>query len=84
MYAYHNRSNGGRNRLGIVAGKKVGNSVKRHRAKRLIKEAYRLAEQRLRMDTDLVVVARPGAPEATFAEIQRQLLSLMKRHRLLV
>jgi len=33
------------NRLGVVASKKVGNAVKRNRAKRVIREAFRLAEQ---------------------------------------
>jgi ribonuclease P protein component len=36
------------NRLGLVASKKVGNSVKRSRAKRVIREAFRLAEPNLR------------------------------------
>ena len=33
------------NRVGISVSKKVGNSVVRHRVKRLIKEAYRLQEE---------------------------------------
>jgi ribonuclease P protein component len=36
------------NRLGIVASKKVGNAVKRNRAKRIIREAFRIAEPELR------------------------------------
>ena len=34
------------NRVGISVSKKVGNSVVRHRVKRLIKEAYRLQEEK--------------------------------------
>ena len=46
------------NRLGITAGKKVGNAVCRNRAKRLIRLAYRNAEVSLPVGMDIVIVAR--------------------------
>ena len=46
------------NRLGITAGKKVGNAVCRNRAKRLIRLAYRNAEVNLPVGMDIVIVAR--------------------------
>lgn len=46
------------NRLGITAGKKIGNAVCRNRAKRLIRLAYREAEIRLPIGIDMVIVAR--------------------------
>ncbi|MDE6092873.1 MAG: ribonuclease P protein component [Ruminococcus sp.] len=46
------------NRLGITAGKKVGNAVCRNRAKRLIRLAYRNAEIKLPVGIDIVIVAR--------------------------
>ncbi len=46
------------NRLGITAGKKVGNAVCRNRAKRLIRHAYREAEIKLPVGIDMVIVAR--------------------------
>lgn len=46
------------NRLGITAGKKVGNAVCRNRAKRLIRLAYQSAEVRLPVGMDIVIVAR--------------------------
>lgn len=51
------------NRLGITAGKKIGNAVKRNRAKRIIREAYRAAEPQLPIGLDMVVVARSSLPE---------------------
>ncbi len=46
------------NRLGITAGKKVGNAVCRNRAKRLIRFAYRESEINIPVGIDIVIVAR--------------------------
>lgn len=46
------------NRLGITATKKIGNAVERNRAKRVIREAYRLLEPKLPVGIDIVIVAR--------------------------
>ncbi len=46
------------NRLGITAGKKIGNAVCRNRAKRLIRQVYRESELALPVGIDMVVVAR--------------------------
>ncbi len=51
------------NRLGITAGKKIGNAVKRNRAKRIIRAAYTAAEMQLPIGLDIVVVARSTLPE---------------------
>ena len=51
------------NRLGITAGKKIGNAVKRNRAKRIIRAAYAAAEPQLPIGLDIVVVARSTLPE---------------------
>ena len=59
------------NRIGISVSKKVGNSVVRHRITRLIRESYRLNEQKFVGGLDIVVIARPGAKERSFFEIER-------------
>ncbi len=46
------------NRLGITAGKKVGNAVCRNRAKRIIRQAYRENEKNIPIGLDIVIVAR--------------------------
>ena len=48
----------GVHRLGITAGKRVGNAVQRNRAKRLIRQAYRELEAELPPYLDIVIVAR--------------------------
>ena len=81
MYLY--RSGSGRNRLGISVSKKVGNSVVRHRLTRLIRESYRLNEEKFDDGLDLIVIARPGAKERSFFEIESALLHLAGRQGIL-
>ena len=57
---YVKKNNKPFNSLGITAGKKVGNSVMRNRAKRVIRQAYRENEIFLPLGLDIVIVARKG------------------------
>lgn len=59
------------NRLGITAGKKLGNAVKRNRVKRIIRAAYRLREQDMPIGYDIVFVGRNDAALRTSAEVER-------------
>jgi len=63
------------NRLGITATKKIGCAVERNRARRLIREAYRLCEDEFPTGLDIVVVARR---KAVFANMQTIRGSLRK------
>lgn len=45
-------------RLGITAGKKIGNAVKRNRAKRVITAAFRELSEQIIPAYDFVIVAR--------------------------
>ena len=71
------------NRIGISVSKKVGNSVVRHRVKRLIKESYRLNETVFKDGFDIVVVARTTAKDRTYRDIESALLHLGKIHKIL-
>ena len=71
-------------RIGISVSKKVGNSVVRHRVKRLIKESYRLNENRFRTGCDIVVVARKEAKGRNYSEIESALLHLARLHGVLL
>ena len=72
MYIYQNQSE--RNRLGISVSKKVGNSVVRHRLTRLIRESYRLQEDKFQNGLDIVIIARAGAKGRTYKEIESALI----------
>lgn len=51
----------GHPRLGLTVSKRVGNAVARNRWKRLVREAFRLTQDRLPA-VDLVCIARSPAP----------------------
>ena len=82
MYVLENNTD--QNRLGISASKKVGNSVVRHRMARLVRESYRLHESIFNSGLDIVVVARVGAKEVGYDEIESALLHVSKLHRILI
>jgi ribonuclease P protein component len=57
-------------KLGVVASKKVGNSVVRSRAKRRMRELYRRNRQRLSgAAADIILVARHSLPEAPWPDL---------------
>ena len=74
MYVMENNQE--TNRIGISVSKKVGNSVVRHRVKRLIKESYRLQEDMFNSGLDMVVVTRKNAVNCSCQEITSALLSV--------
>ena len=78
LVIYTLKNNSDRNRLGISVSKKVGNSVVRHKLKRLIKESYRLHEKMFNSGLDIVVIARKGSDACDYAGIESALLHLMK------
>ena len=45
-------------RLGVITGKKIGNAVARSRARRLLRETFRLHQHELRHPLELILVAR--------------------------
>ncbi|MBR6573488.1 MAG: ribonuclease P protein component [Clostridia bacterium] len=64
------------NRLGITVSVKLGCAVERNRARRRIRETYRLNETRLKSGFDIVIVARKAAVDGPFELLQKDLLRL--------
>ncbi len=68
--------------MGIIVSKKVGKAVVRNRVRRRLREALRLRLRRGELRdaaVDLVIVARPSAAEASYAELDRSLGSALDR-----
>jgi len=70
-------------RLGVVASRKVGGAVQRARAKRRLREAYRLNRHRFEGAWDVILVARYSLPEAPWPAVVDDLLALARRAGLL-
>lgn len=70
-------------RLGVVVSKKVGNSVIRSRAKRLLRESFRQHRHELIQPLDLVLVARNSIVEKDFASVERDVLTTLRQAGLL-
>ena len=66
-------------KVGIVVGKKVGNSVVRSRVKRRIGERFRLLIPEIDAKNNFVIVARSACADATSKEINEDLVFALKK-----
>ncbi len=53
-------------KVGVVASKKIGKSVKRNRAKRRLREIVRLSQHEIPKNLWIVLIARKGILDANF------------------
>jgi len=74
---------GSRTRLGIVTSSKIGDAVARSRARRLLREVFRLHQHDLREPVDLVLVARPSIAGKRFADVEQDFLTTLRKAGLL-
>lgn len=83
VVVYCRRNGTGENRLGITTGAKLGHAVSRNRARRRIREVYRLCEHRLKRGYDIVIVARTASIDGDFEAMQKSFLRLCAKLKLL-
>jgi ribonuclease P protein component len=70
-------------RLGVVTGRKIGNAVVRSRARRLLREAFRVHQHDLAQPVDLVLIARPSIVAKAFSEVEQDFLATLRKTGLL-
>ncbi|MFP3910480.1 MAG: ribonuclease P protein component [Desulfobacteraceae bacterium] len=67
------KNESGITRLGITAGKRVGNAVRRNRIKRLIREFFRLNKANFPKGFDIAVIAKKDASCFDLRRIEEEL-----------
>ncbi len=82
LYARKNRT--GENRVGITVSKKLGKAHIRNRARRRVREVYRLNENLFQPGWDIVVVVRTKAIHAEFDKLTAAYLQLAEKAGILV
>ena len=81
---YYRKNKRSYNRLGLTVSKKIGNAVVRNKIKRLIRENYRLREDKIMPGVDIVIVARHSVRDKSFHEIGKDMDYILKKSGLLL
>lgn len=76
---WHRLPSGSPPRLGVITSKKIGGAVERSRARRLLRESFRLHQHDLSQPVDLVLVARNSIVGKKFADVEKDFLTALKR-----
>jgi len=76
MVIYCRKNRLGRNRLGITVSVKLGHAVVRNRARRRLREVYRLNREKLKCGYDIILVARGRTLTASWTDLNDTFLRL--------
>ena len=71
------------NRKTFLARKKVGNSVQRNRAKRLMKESFRYYEERIPEGYDIILIARNTINGRKYEDVRKSFEKSLKKAKLI-
>jgi ribonuclease P protein component len=66
-------------RLGVVTSRRLGNAVVRARARRLLRESFRLHQHELSHPVDLVLIARQSIVGKSFQGVERDFLKALRQ-----
>lgn len=78
LVMYYLKNQVGYTRVGVSVSSKIGNSVVRHRIKRLIKEVFRVNFQNIQ-GYDIIFIARTRASEADFVKIKNSMNHIIRK-----
>jgi ribonuclease P protein component len=65
-------------RLGLITSRRIGKAVQRNRARRLLREAFRLNQHSLSHSIDLVLIARPSIAGKSFDQVEVDFKKVMR------
>src|SRR6266481_7657893 len=74
---------GSETRLGVITAKKLGNAVVRARARRLLREVFRLHQHDLAQPVDLVLVAQRTMVDKGLGPVEDAFVGMLQKARLL-
>jgi len=74
---------GSPSRLGVITSRRIGKAHVRNRARRLMRESFRLHQHELLQPVELILVARRSIADRQFQSVERHFLSLLKKAGLL-
>ena len=80
---WHRLPDGAKPKLGVVTSKRIGGAVERSRARRLLRESFRLHQNEFKQPVELVLVARPSIAGRGFAGVEKDFLMVLCRAGLL-
>jgi ribonuclease P protein component len=80
---FHRKNDYPYKRQAFLASKKVGKSVQRNRARRLMKESWRVLEPTAKEGTDYIFIARNSILNATQGEVQVSMYKALRKAGLL-
>jgi ribonuclease P protein component len=70
-------------KLGVVTSRRIGGAVARSRARRLLRESFRLHQNEFKQPVELVLVARASIAGRGFAGVEKDFLTVLHRAGLL-
>ena len=73
------RNDLGFNRIAYLASKEVGNSGKRNRARRLMRESVRISDAEIRQGYDLIIIARNTINGKKCADVKKSIEAALRR-----
>jgi ribonuclease P protein component len=79
MVLYCRKNRLGHNRLGLTASTKLGHAVVRNRARRRLREVYRLHLEEMRPGYDIILVARGRTVRCSWKELNDTFLKLCRK-----
>lgn len=72
------------NRLGFKVGKKLAKATRRNRVRRLLRESYRLSEEKILTGYDIILAAKDGCLEvSSYDEVSEIVYSMFYRAKLI-